>query len=186
MEEIQFYLDETREAMSNVIEHTVVAFSKIRAGKAMPSMVDGIYVNYYGAKSPLSQVASINTTDARTLVIKPWEKQLISEIEKAIMNSDLGITPQNDGDLIRLTVPALTEERRRDLTKQAKQEAESSKISIRNARKDTNDALKKLQKDGAPEDTIKVAETKVQALTDEFIKKIDELFSAKEVEIMKV
>ncbi|WP_020528407.1 ribosome recycling factor [Flexithrix dorotheae] len=186
MEDIDFYLEEAEESMSKAIEHTDHELSKIRAGKAMPSLVDGIMVEYYGSPTPLSQVASINTPDARTLTIKPWEKNLLSEIEKAIMNSDLGLNPQNDGEIIRLNIPVLTEERRIDLVKQAKHEAEHGKISIRNIRKDANDHIKKLLKEGVSEDAVKNAEMDVQEITDKFIKKIDDLFAKKEKDIMTV
>ncbi len=186
MEEIEMFLSEAAELMEKAVEHTSHELTKIRAGKAMPSMLDGIMVEYYGTPTPISQVASINTPDARSIVVKPWEKNIIPDIEKAITNSDLGINPQNDGELIRLNVPALTEERRRDLVKQAKAEAEHGKVSIRNIRKDINDSLKKLQKEGASEDAIKDAEGKVQELTNEFSKKVDDLVSAKEEDIMTV
>lgn len=186
MEEIELFLDEAKELMSKAVNHTNVELTKIRAGKAMPNMLDGVMVDYYGASTPLSQVASINTPDARTLVIKPWEKNLISEIEKSIINSDLGLNPQNDGEIIRLNIPALTEERRRQLVKQTKAEVENGKISIRNVRKDTNESLKKLLKEGASEDAIKVAEDSVQKLTDSFAAKLDEMFGAKEKDIMTI
>ena len=152
----------------------------------MPNMVDGVMVEYYGSPTPINQVASITSGDARTLLVKPWEKSIIPDVERAIINSDIGINPQNDGELIRLVVPSLTEERRRDLVKHAKSEAENGKISIRNARKDTNDALKKLQKEGASEDEIKRAEDQVQQLTDKYSKAIDELVEKKEKDIMTV
>lgn len=186
MEEIELFLDEAKELMNKAVDHTASELLKIRAGKAMPNLLDGIMVQYYGAPTPLAQVASINTPDARTLSIKPWERNLISEIEKAIINSDLGLAPQNNGEIIILTIPALTEERRINLVKQAKNECENGKISIRTVRKDTNDSLKKLQKEGASEDEIKRAEDKVQKLTDQYSAKIDELLVKKEVDIMKV
>lgn len=186
MEEIELFLDEAKELMQKAVEHTQSELLKIRAGKAMPNLLDGIMVQYYGAPTPLTQVASVNTPDARTLAIKPWEKNLISEIEKAIINSDLGLAPQNNGELIILTIPALTEERRINLVKQAKNECENGKISIRTVRKDTNDSLKKLQKDGVSEDEIKRAEDQVQKLTDQYSSKIDELLVKKEADIMKV
>lgn len=186
MEEINFYLDDAKESMEKTILHTNQELSKIRAGKAMPSMLDGLTVDYYGSHTPISQVSSINNLDARTLVIKPWERAMVSEIEKAIKKSDLGVQPQNDGDQIRLNFPPPTEERRKNLVKQAKQEVENGKVSIRTIRKDTNDELKKLLKDGAPEDAIKTAETKVQTLTDAHIRKLDEILASKEVDIMKI
>ena len=186
MEEIELFLDEAKELMQKAVDHTVSELLKIRAGKAMPNLLDGIMVQYYGAPTPLSQVASVNTPDARTLSIKPWERNLISEIEKAIINSDLGLAPQNNGEIIILTIPALTEERRISLVKQAKNECENGKISIRTVRKDTNDSLKKLQKEGVAEDEIKRAEDVVQKLTDQYSAKIDELLVKKEADIMKV
>ena len=186
MEEIELYLDEAKELMQKAVAHTSAELLKIRAGKAMPNLLDGIMVQYYGANTPLSQVSSVNTPDARTLSIKPFERSMISEIEKAIINSDLGLAPQNNGEVIILTIPALTEERRISLVKQAKHECEGGKISLRTVRKDINDELKKLQKDGAAEDEIKRAEDVVQKLTDQYTTKIDELLAKKEVDIMKV
>jgi ribosome recycling factor len=186
MEEIQLQLEETKELMQKAVDHTVAELLKIRAGKAMPNLLDGIMVSYYGTPTPLQQVASVTTPDARTLSINPWERTLISEIERSIVNSDLGLAPQNNGELIILTIPPLTEERRKNLAKQAKQECESGKISLRTVRKDTNDSLKKLQKDGASEDEVKKAEDSVQKLTEHYSSKIDELLVKKEIEIMKV
>ncbi|UJP66816.1 ribosome recycling factor [Mongoliitalea daihaiensis] len=186
MEEIKLYLDEAKELMQKAVDHTASELLKIRAGKAMPNLLDGIMVSYYGAPTPLSQVASVTTPDARTLTIKPWERNLISEIEKSIINSDLGLAPQNNGEIIILTIPPLTEERRKNLVKQAKQECETGKISIRSVRKDTNEGLRKLQKDGASEDDVKRAEDTVQKLTDQYSVKIDELLAKKETDIMTV
>lgn len=186
MEDIQLELDQAKELMDKAIKHTESELHKIRAGKAMPSMLEGIMVEYYGNPTPLQQVASVNTPDARTLVIKPWEKNVIGEIEKAIINSDLGLNPQNDGEIIRLNIPPLTEERRKSLVKQAKNETEQGKISVRNARKETNDSLKKLQKEGASEDEIKRAEENVQKLTDDYVSKMDNLLVEKEKEIMTI
>jgi ribosome recycling factor len=186
MEEIELYLDEAKELMQKAVDHTAAELVKIRAGKAMSNLLDGVFVNYYGSPTPLSQVSSINTPDARTLAIKPFERNLISEIEKAIINSDLGLAPQNNGEIIILTIPALTEERRLQLVKNAKAECETGKISIRSVRKDTNESLRKLQKEGASEDAIKRGEDQVQKFTDAYSTKIDELFTKKEVDIMKV
>ena len=186
MEEIDFYLDVAREMMEKAIQHTRDAMTKIRAGKASPSILDGLFVEYYGSMTPLSQVASVTTPDARTISIKPWEKTIIPEIEKAIINSDLGLNPQNDGELVRINVPSLTGERREALVKQAKAEAEQGKVSIRNARKETNDALKKLKNDGVSEDAIKGAEEEVQELTDKFSADIDSILVVKEKEIITV
>lgn len=185
-EEIELYLDEAKELMQKAVDHTNAELLKIRAGKAMPNILDGVMVQYYGAPTPLNQVSSVTTPDARTLAIKPFERNLISEIEKAIINSDLGLAPQNNGEIIILTIPTLTEERRLTLVKQAKNECETGKISIRTIRKDTNDSLKKLQKEGASEDDVKRAEDKVQKLTDQYSAKIDELLVKKEADIMKV
>jgi len=186
MEEIEFILEEAKESMDKAISFLSSELTKIRAGKASPDMLAGVSVEYYGAMTPLSQVSSVNTPDARTLVIKPFEKSILNDIERAIMNSDLGLNPQNDGDIIRISVPALTEERRRDLVKKSKSECENSRITLRSVRKEMNDELKKLLKDGAPEDAIKGAEDSVQKITDSYNKKIDDLFAKKEVDIMTV
>lgn len=186
MDDIEFYLDQAKEMMDKAVQHTYSELTKIRAGKAMPSMLDGVHVEYYGAATPLSQVASVTTPDARTLSIKPWEKKMIPEIEKEIINSNLGFNPQNDGELIRINIPPLTEERRLSLVKQAKGEIENGKISIRNARKEIMDGLKKLLKDGAPEDAVKGAEDEVQKITDIHTAKVDELLVAKEKDIMTI
>ena len=186
MEEIQLQLEETKALMQKAVDHTAAELLKIRAGKAMPNILDGLMVAYYGTPTPIQQVASITTPDARTLSIKPWERNLIGEIERSIINSDLGLAPQNNGEIIILTIPPMTEERRKTLVKSAKSECESGKISIRTVRKDTNDELKKLQKEGASEDEVKRAEETVQKLTDQYSSKIDELFNKKEQEIMTV
>ena len=185
-EEIKSILDNTRSNMDKAIQHLNAEFSKIRAGKASPSMLDGINVDYYGASTPLSQAANINSPDARTLVIQPWDKSLISGIEKAIMESNLGLNPQNDGEVIRLNVPPLTEERRKQLVKTAKNEGENSKIALRNIRKESNEKVKKLQKDGLAEDMAKDAEASIQEITDKFITHVDEVAAVKEKEIMTV
>ncbi|UZR95880.1 ribosome recycling factor [Chondrinema litorale] len=185
-EDIAFYLEEAKDHMDKSVLHTEEELRKIRAGKANPSMLNGLMVMYYGTPTPINQVASVNTPDARTIMVKPWEKTILSEIEKAIINSDLGLNPVNDGETIRLNIPPLTEERRKQLMKQVRAEAEHGKISIRNVRKDVNDSLKKLQKDGASEDAVKKAETDVQELTDAYIKKVDDLVVVKENDIMTV
>ncbi|MDQ3535933.1 MAG: ribosome recycling factor [Bacteroidota bacterium] len=186
MDEIQLNLDEAKELMEKAVQFTTIELAKIRAGKAMPNMLDGIMVMYYGNPTPINQVASITTPDARTLVLKPFEKKLIIEIEKSIVNSNLGLNPQNDGDVIRLSIPPLTEERRKSLVKQSKSETESGKISVRNIRKDTNDSLRKLLKEGAAEDSIKRAEDQVQVLTNHYVEKMDDLLTKKEKEIMTI
>jgi ribosome recycling factor len=184
MEEIELYLEDARDRMTKAINHLGNELTKIRAGKANPSMLDGIIVPYYGVNSPLNQVASVTAPEARTLFIKPWEKQLIPEIEKAIMQANIGLTPQNDGQQIIINIPMLTEERRKQLVKQAHAECETGKISVRTARKETNEGLKKIK--GASEDDLKNAEDEVQKLTDDFIAKIDALMKKKEAEIMTV
>ncbi len=186
MEEIEFILDSTKESMIGSIAHLEKEFLNIRAGKATPQMLGGVFVDYYGSQTPLSQVANINVPDARTITVTPWEKNMLHPIEKAIMIANLGFNPMNNGDNIIINVPALTEERRRDLVKQAKAEAEDAKIGIRNARKDANTDIKKLEKEGTSEDVCKTAEDDVQKLTDSFIKKIEEHLAIKEAEIMKV
>ena len=186
MEEIEIYLDTAKEMMEKAVSHTKVELAKIRAGKAMPNMLDGLMVEYYGTPTPINQVASVSTPDARTIFIKPWEKTMVGAIEKAIINSDLGFNPQNDGENIIINVPQLTEERRIQLSKQAKGVIEDGKVSIRSARKEANDELKKLLKEGVSEDAVKGAEDDVQSLTDTFTKKMDELFALKEKEIMTV
>ena len=186
MEEIQFALDSAAESMQKTVSHTGFEFQKIRAGKANPAILSGLQVEYYGALTPLTQVASVNNADARTLVIKPWEKPLLQAIEKAIVNSDLGLNPQNDGEIIRLNIPALTEERRKDLMKQVRALAENGKVSIRSIRKETNKDLQQLQKDGASEDMIKSSEDDVQKMTDKYSKEIDALTDLKEVEVMTI
>jgi ribosome recycling factor len=185
-EEVQFYIDEAQEGMEKALGHLQLELSKIRAGKASASMLDGVKAEYYGAPTPLNQLASVNTTDARTLVITPWEKSALSAIERAIINANLGLNPSNDGTLIRINVPPLTEERRRELVKRTKGEGENAKVAIRNIRRDANEAIKKLQKEGVPEDMVKDGETKVQQLTDKMIAKVDELLVVKEKEIMTV
>lgn len=184
MEEIELYLEDARDRMTKAINHLSNELTKIRAGKANPSMLDGIIVPYYGVNSPLNQVASVTAPEARTLFIKPWEKQLIPEIEKAIMQANIGLTPQNDGQQIIINIPMLTEERRKVLVKQVHGECETGKISVRTARKETNEALKKIK--GASEDDLKNAEDEVQKLTDDYIAKIDALMKKKEAEIMTV
>jgi ribosome recycling factor len=182
-EEIQMILDMAEEQMTASITHLEKAFIKIRAGKANPVMLSSVTVDYYGAQTPLSQVANVNTPDARTLVVQPWEKNLLEEIEKSIINSNLGFNPMNNGDIIIINVPPLTEERRRDLAKQAKAESEDAKIGVRSARQEANKELKKLE---ISEDLLKNAESDVQDLTDKFIAKVESALSVKEAEIMKV
>lgn len=162
------------------------ALAHIRAGKANPKIIDGIRVEYYGSAVPISNVANVSVPDARTIAITPWEKAMFKEIEKAIINSELGITPENNGEVIRLSIPPLTEERRKALVKQSKAEAETAKVSVRNARREAIEGLKKAIKQGLPEDTEKDAEATAQKLHDKYLKKIDDLFAAKEKEILTV
>jgi len=185
-EDIQFILDNAKEQMEKALMHLEAELVKVRAGKASPTMLESISVDYYGTRTPLNQVANVNTADARTLVVQPWEKSMLTPIEKAIMAANLGLNPQNDGVLIRILVPALTEERRRDLVKKAKVEAENAKVVLRTVRKEANEELKKLQKNGTPEDEIKSSETLVQTLTDGYVVKCDKHLEVKEKEIMTV
>lgn len=185
-EEVEFILDHCKEKMAAAVEHLEKELVHIRAGKANPAMLDGVHVEYYGSQTPLSQVSNVSTPDARTIAVQPWEKNLIPEIEKAIQNANLGLNPDNNGEIIRINIPVLTEERRRGLVKQAHQEGENAKVSVRGARKDSNDSLKKLLKEGLSEDIEKDAEAEVQRLTDEFGKKIDALVEAKEEDIMTI
>lgn len=184
MEELELYLEDAKEQMNKAILHVGHELAKIRAGKANPSMLDSIQVSYYGVMSPLAQVSSISSPDARTLFIKPWEKGLIPEIEKAIMVANIGLTPQNDGLQIIINIPMLTEERRKQLVKQASHECEHGKVSVRSIRKETNEQLKKVK--GVSEDDVKNAEEIVQNLTNDSIAKIEALLKKKEVEIMTV
>lgn len=183
-EELQLTIDVANEKMDKAIVHLKNELGKMRAGKANPSMLDGITVEYYGTNTPLAQVSNINTPDARTIAIQPWEKSMIEPIEKAIMASNLGITPVNNGEVIRIILPPLTEERRKDLVKQVKAEGENSRVALRAARKEANDELKKLQKDGLSEDLVKDAEEQVQEMTNKFNKQVDSIIEAKEKDIM--
>ena len=184
MEELELYLEEAKDLMSKALNHVGHELTKIRAGKANPSMLDGIMVSYYGAQTPLNQVSSMTTPDPRSIFIKPWEKNLIQEIEKAIRDANLGLNPQNDGNQVIVNIPMLTEERRKQLVKQVGHECEHGKVSVRNIRKETNEHLKKIK--GVSEDDVKNAEETVQKFTDDFISKIDALMKKKEVEIMTV
>ncbi len=172
--------------MEKAVSHLEAELQKIRAGRANPLMLENIYADYYGTPTPLGQIANVSAPDARTLQIQPWEKSMITPIEKAISLANLGYNPTNDGITIRINIPPLTEDRRKDLVKQSKAEAEHARVTIRNIRRDANEAVKKLQKDGLPEDAAKSAETKIQTLTDEFIVKVDKHLEAKDKEIMTV
>jgi ribosome recycling factor len=184
MEEIELYLEDAKDSMIKSLNHVSHELTKIRAGKANPSMLDGLLVSYYGAMTPLSQVSSLTTPDARTIFVKPWEKGMIAEIEKSIINANLGLNPQNDGQQVIINIPMLTEERRKQLVKQVNQECEHGKVSVRAIRKETNEQLKNIK--GASEDDVKNAQESVQKLTDETITKIDAIQKKKEVEIMTV
>lgn len=186
MNDIKSILAHMEDLNQKAIAHLEAELNKIRAGKASPAMLDGVMVDYYGAMTPLSQVASINTPEARTLVIQPWEKSLIKAIEKAIIDSNLGLAPSNDGIMIRISVPPQSEDRRKDLVKRAKAEGEHAKVGIRNSRRDANDHIKKLQKAGLPEDLAKDGETKAQKITDDYIAKVDKHLEAKEKDIMTI
>ena len=185
-EEVQFYLDEAEEQMIKAISHLEVELLKIRAGRASTQMLEGLFVEYYGTNAPLNNVSGISTPDPRTLVVQPFEKAMLVPIEKAIMAANLGFNPQNDGAIIRISVPPLTEDRRKDLVKKAKAEAEHCKVTLRNIRKEANEAMRKLVKDGLPEDQGKLAETRVQTLTDTYSAKAEKHIEVKEKEIMTV
>lgn len=188
----KYYMDEkqildiAKSAMDKAIQHLESDLTKIRAGKANPAILENVMVDYYGSKVPISQTASVNTLDARTLVIQPWEKNMLAPIEKAIQVANLGLNPQNDGSIVRISIPPLTEERRKELVKMSKHMSEEAKIGIRNARKDAMENIKKLQKDGYPEDSAKNLEQKVQTTTDQYIEKCDKHLASKEKEIMTV
>lgn len=185
--ELKEHLQNAEDAMQLAVEYLDETLSHIRAGKASAKLLDGIRVDYYGSQAPISNVANVSVPDARTIAITPWEKSMFKEIEKAIINSDLGITPENNGEVIRLGIPPLTEERRKTLVKQCKGEAENAKVSVRNARRDTIDALKKeVKSNGMSEDVQKDGEASVQKIHDRYIKKIDEIFAEKEKEILTV
>lgn len=186
MIEVKTYLEPAEEKMELAVAYLDEALAHIRAGKANTKILDGIRVDYYGSQAPISNVANVAVPDARTITITPWEKSMFKEIEKAIINSALGITPENNGEVIRLSIPPLTEDRRKALVKQSKAEAETAKVSVRNARRDAIEGLKKAIKQGMPEDVEKDAEAQVQKLHDKFMKRIDEIFAAKEKEILTV
>ncbi len=185
-DDAQLCFDEAEEKMDHAIEHLKKEFQKIRAGKASPSMLQGVRVDYYGVSTPIEQTANINTPDARQIIVQPFDKSTIHEIEKAILNANLGFNPQNEGEILRINVPPLTEERRRELAKQAKTAAEDTKIGVRNARRHANDEAKKMEKEGLPEDDAKHLMAEIQKLTDKYIARIDELLELKEQDILTV
>jgi ribosome recycling factor len=186
MEEILMYIDLSKESMDGAIKHLEHELQKIRTGKASPAMLNGIQVEYYGVPSPLSQVASVATADARTITIQPWEKKMLAPIERAIFEANLGITPQNDGEIIRLMIPPLTEERRKDLAKKAKALGEESKVGVRAARRDVMEEIKKAVKNGFSEDAGKSKEAIVQDMTNKYIDRVDRMIATKEQEIFTI
>jgi len=185
-EEVTFLIEEAEEGMKNALVHLDKEFQKIRAGKASPAMLEGVRVDYYGSMTPIDQVSNINTPDPRQIIVQPWEKAMLSPIEKAILAANLGFNPQNNGEVLRINVPPLTEERRKDLVKKAKAEVETAKVTIRNIRRAALDSGKKLEKEGVPEDEIKQLEKEIQNRTDTFIGKVDKMFEVKEKDIMTV
>jgi ribosome recycling factor len=186
IEELDLIYDEFKQSNQKTLVHLENELVKIRAGKATPSMLQGVMIEYYGSMTPIQQVANINTLDARTIIVQPWEKNMLNEIAKGIINSNLGLNPQNNGEQLMIAVPPLTEERRRDLVKKSKGEAEHAKVGIRNNRKDALDMLKDLKKDGLSEDLEKSAEEEIQKITNAYIKKVDDLLEIKEKDIMTV
>lgn len=185
-DEVKMALDEANDAMNKAINHLEIELNKVRAGKASPMMLDGVRVDYYGVPTPLKNVANVSTPDARTINVQAWEKNMLNEIAKAILEANLGLNPQNNGDVIIINVPMLTEERRKELSKRANAEGEHARVGIRSARKEAIDFIKQAQKDGLPEDEAKSGETKVQELTDRFNKRVDEILAAKDKDIMTI
>jgi ribosome recycling factor len=185
-DEVKMAIDEATDAMEKCIAHLDFELTKIRAGKASPAMLDGVRVDYYGTYTPLKNIANVNTPDARTITVQAWEKKMLESISKAIMEANLGLNPQNNGELIIISVPMLTEERRRDLSKRAHAEGEHAKVGIRNARKDGIDFIKQSQKDGLPEDEAKLGEVKMQELTDRYNRKVDDVIAVKDKDIMTI
>lgn len=185
-EELEFTLEETGEGMMLAIQHLEKEFQKIRAGKASAQMLDGVKIDYYGAITPIEQTANISTPDGRQIIIQPWDRSVLGLIDKAIQAANLGFNPRNEGEILRIQVPPLTEERRRDLVKKAKNESENAKIAIRNIRRNANETVRKLEKAGVPEDEVDKLEAIIQKMTDEFIARVDKLFDSKEKDIMTV
>ena len=186
MIEIKKIIDDTNAQMHKAIAHLETELAKIRAGRANPAMLEGIHVDYYGTRTPLNQVANVTTPDPKTIVIQPWDKSTLQLIEKAIMAANLGFTPVNDGNVVRINMPALTEERRKELVKRSKTEGENAKISVRNFRREANEKIKKDIKEHLPEDVAKDAENKIQQMTDSYIQTVDKHLAVKEKEIMTV
>ncbi len=185
-EDVELIVEETRDRMQKALDHLEHELARLRAGRATPVLLDGITVDYYGVNSPLAQVSNINTPDPKTILIQPWEKTMLGTIEKAIMAANIGLTPVNNGEVIRINIPPLTEERRHQLVKQVRNEGETAKISVRNARKWANDELKQLLKDGLPEDIEKDATENIQEMTHDYNNKIDKVMALKEKDVMTV
>jgi ribosome recycling factor len=185
-EEVELIIEETKDRMSKALEHLEHELAHLRAGRANPLLLDGITIEYYGVNSPLAQVSNINTPDPKTILIQPWEKNILGTIEKAIMAANIGLTPVNNGEVIRINIPPLTEERRHQLVKQVRNEGETAKISLRNARKWANDELKRMLKEGLPEDIEKDATENVQQMVHDFSLKVDKVMAAKEKDVMTV
>lgn len=185
-EDVELIYDMTKERMEKALEHLDTELLRIRAGKANVHILDGVMVDYYGTPTPLNQVSNVSTPDAKTIMIQPWEKTMINPLEKALMNSSVGITPSNNGEVIRLIIPQLTEERRKEIFKQVKTEGENAKVSMRSGRRDANEEYKAMQKDGLSEDETKTAEDRIQKLTDEFSEKVEKMVAAKEEDIMTI
>ena len=185
-EEVKLFMDEAKEQMQGALTHLENEVAKIRAGRATPKILNDVLVDYYGSPTPLSQVANITVPDPRTIAVQPWEKSMLAPIQKAIMVANLGFNPDNNGEIVRINVPPLTEERRKELVKQSKGVGENAKVSIRNARRDAIDEFKKMVKDGLPEDVAKDAENEVQKITDGYNKKVDDILAAKEKDIMTI
>lgn len=182
----QMVLQETKDGMEAAIKHLEKEYQKLRAGKANPQMLEGVKADYYGVPTPVEQMANVNSPDPKQIIVQPWDKNMLPVLEKAIMAANLGFNPQNDGEVLRIVVPPLTEERRLDLVKKAKNEAEQSRVSIRNIRKSANNDAKKLKDEGVSEDEVKMLENSIQTLTNDYVKKIDELLDAKEKDIMTI
>jgi len=185
-EEAKMIVEDAKESMESSLVHLGLEFMKIRTGKASPQMLLGVKAEFYGALTPIEQMANINTPDPRQIVVQPWDKSTLHDIERAIINANLGFNPQNDGEIIRIAVPALTEERRFQLVKRAKTESEDTKVGIRNIRRSANDMAKGLKDEGFSEDLIANIEIDIQELTDHFIKKVDDMFQEKEIEIVTI
>ncbi len=185
-EEAKFIIEEIQESMNHALTHLEKEFHKFRTGKASPQMLEGVKVEYYGNPTSIDKIANINTPDARMIVVQPWEKNMLNLLAKAILDANLGFNPQNNGEFLRIAVPPLTEERRRDLVKKAKGEAENAKIAIRNIRRSSVEEAKKLEKEGASEDDIKVLEKEIQHITDSYIAQVDKILDHKEKDIMTV